>query len=208
MSPRLPPEATYSRKAHLLQPDRKSGFFLQLTWLIEGEAGLFRSEIWQAKEAGNPEENESIRQWLLPALATSCAWVGGGSRLSIWDQPHSLRVWESPLGLCAKHRYVCKLWMAWRFLKLRGGKENAHLLLEEARNKASSPHWFLRLWGRDLFPSPYPMGAVHLPWIKIWIFDVVPGQLKEKKYNLQLLAKFKVNHDTYPFGDLPGDILP
>lgn len=52
------------------------------------------------------------------------------------------------------------------------------------------------------------MGAVHLPWIKIWIFDVVPGQLKEKKYNLQLLAKFKVNHVTYPFGDLPGDMLP
>lgn len=42
------------------------------------------------------------------------------------------------------------------------------------------------------------MEAVHLPWIKIWIFDVVPERLKEKKYNLSLLAKFKVNHDTYP----------
>lgn len=40
--PRLPLEATCYQKAHLLQPDMKSGFFPQLTWLTEGEAGLFR----------------------------------------------------------------------------------------------------------------------------------------------------------------------
>lgn len=40
---------------------------------MEGEAWLFKSEVWQAGEAGNPEENESVKQWLLPALATSSA---------------------------------------------------------------------------------------------------------------------------------------
>lgn len=77
--PRFLPEATYNRKAPLFQPDMKSGFFPQLTWLIEGETGLCRSEVWQAREAGNPEENESVKQWLLPAFATSSASVGEGS---------------------------------------------------------------------------------------------------------------------------------
>ena len=40
--PWLTPEGTCCPKAHLLQPGVKSGFFLQLTWLREGEAGLFR----------------------------------------------------------------------------------------------------------------------------------------------------------------------
>lgn len=111
--PRLPLEATYDQKAHLLQPDMKSGFFPQLTWLIEGEAGLFRSEVWQAGEAGNPEKNESVKQWLLPALATSSAWKEGGRggwagwgrvpTLGIGDQPEFRSLVVSAWSICKTH---------------------------------------------------------------------------------------------------------
>lgn len=161
--PRLPLEATYNQKAHPLQPDMKSGFFPQLTWLIEGEAWLFRSEVWQAGEAGNPEKNESVKQWLLPALATSSAWKEGGGVGESPDArprgPARVQEFGSVCLVYKQNTCVCVLWMAQRFLKLRGSKGDSLLLLEEARSEAASLDWLpqalrqgpfssLSTWGR------------------------------------------------------------
>ena len=53
-----------------------------------------QNEVWQAREAGNPEENESVKQRFLPALVASSAWrEGGGFWLSASGTSQSSGVW-------------------------------------------------------------------------------------------------------------------
>lgn len=68
-----------------------------------------QSEVWQAREAGNPEENESVKQWLLPALATSSAAVGEGSDSWHLGQPEFRSLVISAWSICKTHACVCIL---------------------------------------------------------------------------------------------------
>lgn len=91
--PRLPPEATYNRKAHLLQPDRKSGFF-SATDLTHRRWSRAFQKWGLAGEGGRKSRGEWV--WKAVAPSSVCyflCWGGGGFWLLASWTSQSSGVW-------------------------------------------------------------------------------------------------------------------
>lgn len=141
---------------------------------------LFRSEVWQGKETGNPGENESLSLAPSSLCYFLCPWVEGRALTLGTREQREFRGFGNGYLVYMQNIRVRALYN-WQ---------------ESEREKGNPPLWkkqtqsFRSLWGRGLLSCLYSTEMINLPGLRLVCppSPTVPESLKKSGKSQSLLG--------------------